>query len=211
MGKQRESAETVKERILKVSRELFAEYGVKSITIRKIAEEAGINHALVIRYFGSKGAIVNEILSREISFLTATSPPTDRENALDTLVSLRKVLLKILTDQKSTMQLISRAEMDGLHPETLIGQDSKRAADKLSVWLTSQNIGEQAPDPKLLSVVISGAMYSLSVMPSWLMTSVGLAPEDCEKRRQDIVDVMIWILAQATGLSSDAADLMNKR
>ena len=62
LTRQNESAEVVKDRILKVSAKLFAENGIKAVSIRKIAAEAGINHALIIRYFGSKDNLVTEIL-----------------------------------------------------------------------------------------------------------------------------------------------------
>ena len=73
MGKQKESSEIVIERVLKVPTELFAEHGVDGVSIRQIAAAAGINHALIIRYFGSKDALVAEILKKIENLTRETS------------------------------------------------------------------------------------------------------------------------------------------
>lgn len=53
---------STKEKILKVTREIIAEEGFQNITIRKIANKAGVNVAAVNYYFGSKDAVINETL-----------------------------------------------------------------------------------------------------------------------------------------------------
>lgn len=53
---------STKEKILNVTRELIAEEGFQNITIRKIANKAGVNVAAVNYHFGSKEAVINESL-----------------------------------------------------------------------------------------------------------------------------------------------------
>lgn len=50
-------SERTKSRILDASRTLFAQSGYEATTIRGIAEKAGIDPSMVIRYFGSKDAL----------------------------------------------------------------------------------------------------------------------------------------------------------
>ena len=57
-------------KIKRVARRLFAERGVDGVTIRDIAEAAGQkNHASVAYYFGSKEALVREILIDGVQLL----------------------------------------------------------------------------------------------------------------------------------------------
>lgn len=53
---------STKEKILKVTRDIIAEEGFQNITIRKIANRAGVNVAAVNYHFGSKDAVINESL-----------------------------------------------------------------------------------------------------------------------------------------------------
>jgi len=199
--KQRESSEVVKDRILNVATELFAKFGVDGVSIRRIAAEAGINHALIIRYFGSKDELVTEILQQRISKLTSTYPVPE-QSPVKTMAGLRQMLLNSMTD-KDTMRLIVRLELDGLSPESYVDENSVKAATLIAKWIQSQQKDEKLPDAKLVSVVIVGALFSLVSIAPWLMTAVGLPPEDFEKRKEDIMDVIMLIIAGAIGLPPD--------
>jgi AcrR family transcriptional regulator len=202
MAKIRESSEVVKDRILEVAGRLFALHGIKDVTIRKIAEEAGINHALVIRYFGSKAELVTEILRREISALTYQRPGKPGQSF--GLEFLRRILLETLTTHKNTMKLIVRSALDGLSPESYVDQNSERVANKLAKWIESQQAGSSnLPDPKVMSLVINAAMFSLVTNAPWLLSSVGLPPDDFEKQKEAIVDVLVWIIVQAISIPSE--------
>jgi hypothetical protein len=62
---------------------------------------------------------------------------------------------------------------------------------------------EKLPDARLVSAVIVGALFSFVSISPWLMTIVGLQPEDFEKRKEDIMDVIMLIIAGAIGLPPD--------
>lgn len=55
----------VRAAVLDATRELVAERGLDRFSVRDIAGRAGINHALVHRYFGTKAAVVEEMLADE--------------------------------------------------------------------------------------------------------------------------------------------------
>ena len=63
MGAQRGDATATRQAILVAARELFAAHGVDGVSVRDIAAAAGVNHALVHRYFGAKGDMVDAILA----------------------------------------------------------------------------------------------------------------------------------------------------
>ncbi len=198
--KQRESSEIVKDRVLNTATDLFAQYGVSAVSIRKIAAEAGINHALIIRYFGTKDGLVKEILQRKISALAGAHPMKPEQPTVETLASLREILLNALTVDQNTMKLIVRSGLDGLSPESYVDGNGQRAANILAKWIESRQTGEGLPDAKLVSLIIIGSMFSLVSIAPWLMTAVDLPKDDLENREQDIMDVVIWMIAQSIGL-----------
>lgn len=63
--------------LLAAARELFAAQGFDRTTVRGIAERAGVNQALLFRYFGSKDALFAAALSEQAHALAAEAPPED--------------------------------------------------------------------------------------------------------------------------------------
>lgn len=56
----------LKDRILDKAEELFAETGYAATSIRRIADEAGVNPALVHYYFGNKKTLLQEVMERTL-------------------------------------------------------------------------------------------------------------------------------------------------
>ena len=60
-------------RILDSAQELFAKQGPRAVTVRQVAEHAGVSHALVHKYFGSKDDLIKAVLDRVDVEPTATA------------------------------------------------------------------------------------------------------------------------------------------
>lgn len=204
MAKERETSVIVKDRILKVATELFVQYGIKGVSIRRIAAEAGINHALIIRYFGSKDKLVTAILKREITAVTSAHPVKPEQSPAITLAELRDILSNTLVANQDTMRLIVRSGLDGLSPESYVDASNERAANVVARWIASQQKDEKLPDAKYISILVIGAMFSMISIAPWLMTAVGLPKEDFEKQKGEILNALIWIIARAIGMPLDA-------
>ncbi len=205
MASSRGSSEKTRGEILKAARELFAERGINLVSIRDIGAAAGVNHALVHRYFGSKEEMVADILRRECEVADSMSPPPSAA-AGDALEGLRQMLLFAMAEGRTTIKLITRAELTGLEPEKMLDGDL-RPLRLLSAWIGSQQSGSEVPeeqrfDPALVSAVLGGALFSMVTLAPWLMTAVGLKPEDAEIRRQEIADILVDLVARAAGVTS---------
>ncbi len=199
MARNREASESSKQKIMDAASELFACHGVSGTGIRDIAAKAGVTHALIIRYFGSKDGLVTAILRREISSLASPYPAKPERSKAEALEMLRGVLLNSLEAQKRTMRLILRAGLDELSPESYVEPNTERVASILAKWIASHQAGESLPDAKLVSLVVMSTLFSLTAIAPWLLTSVGLPPTDLDNRKEDIVDVLIWLMIQAVG------------
>jgi AcrR family transcriptional regulator len=54
----------IRDALITAAIEMFAEHGPAAISIRAIAEHAGVGHGLIHRYFGSKEALLNAAIDR---------------------------------------------------------------------------------------------------------------------------------------------------
>jgi AcrR family transcriptional regulator len=209
------SSEQTRREILNAARQLFATRGINEVSVRDIAAWAGVTHALVHRYFGTKEEILGEIVRREVEAASALPVAPDMAE-LDPLEVIRRMLLFGLTDARTSMLLITRAELAGVEPEKMLDDTQYRPLGLLSDWLKQQQgqaaaaaaeVGDAGPDqtvgplpdPALVSAIIGGALFSLQALGPWLMTAVGLDPQDASRRRDEIVDILLDIVVRAAG------------
>jgi AcrR family transcriptional regulator len=71
----RRDATATKAALLEAARELFTERGFDATTVRDIAARAGVNQALLFRYYGSKDALFNAAMDAPGFQLLTETPP----------------------------------------------------------------------------------------------------------------------------------------
>jgi AcrR family transcriptional regulator len=71
-------AEATRNKLVSAARQYFAEHGYERTTVRAIAAEAGVNPALINRYFGGKEQLFAESVSIDLSFPDLSQVPRDR-------------------------------------------------------------------------------------------------------------------------------------
>lgn len=204
MGDPRGSSEKTRAAILRAARELFAARGLDTVTVRDIAAQAGVTHALVHRYFGTKEEVVAEILRREMQAASAI-PVVTGLSAVDPLEVVRRMVLYGLTDARTSLQLITRAELAGLEPEKMLDENDFRPIGLMADWLKKQQAESGgrppgAPDAALTGAVIGGVIFSMQILGPWLAAAVGLEPGDLDDRREEIVDILMELVRWAAGL-----------
>ena len=59
-----------KEKLLAAAVPLFAEKGFAAVSIREVAEAAGVNSALISYYFGGKSGLYEAVLNEQFSVIT---------------------------------------------------------------------------------------------------------------------------------------------
>ncbi|WP_300007191.1 TetR/AcrR family transcriptional regulator [Pseudonocardia sp.] len=86
MSRTRDSAAT-RRALLAAARELFAAQGYEGTTVRAVADRAGVNQALLFRYFGNKEALFAEAATElALAPLRAGPPETLLERILTALL-----------------------------------------------------------------------------------------------------------------------------
>jgi AcrR family transcriptional regulator len=71
----RKDADATKRDLLDAARDLFTAKGFDRTTVRDIAARAGVNQALLFRYFGSKEELLGRVLSEPGAQILADAPP----------------------------------------------------------------------------------------------------------------------------------------
>jgi len=130
--RKRDSAAT-RQALLDAARELFGARGYDDTTLREIGERAGVDAALIARYFGNKAALYIAVVSSESMPYQAT----EIRASIDEAISL----------------LLERTDTRGVGPITqaLLGTDvdpeiRQAAAEQLDRRLISRLIGQMADD-----------------------------------------------------------------
>jgi TetR/AcrR family transcriptional regulator, repressor for neighboring sulfatase len=90
------------EALIRATAELLSNVGPNAVSVRAIAERAGVNHGLVHHYFGSKGGLIRAVLE----VLASDSDAAIREHGLDAVLDPAddrvrmhvRVLVRVLLD-----------------------------------------------------------------------------------------------------------------
>ncbi|HJW74993.1 MAG TPA: helix-turn-helix domain-containing protein [Thermoleophilia bacterium] len=155
---------------------LFAERGYRGVTVREIGAAAGVSHALVHRYFGSKHDILVAVFRHNATPMAATaqSDPTARGTTIAMMRALR-------TQRRDYLKLVTRLALDGAPVES-IGHDFP--ALRLFTELLERESDAEAvragelPDPRVLAAAATAIVYGWTAMEDWLVPLVGLAESD---------------------------------
>ncbi|MFE0516686.1 TetR/AcrR family transcriptional regulator, partial [Streptomyces sp. NPDC058964] len=73
----RRDAETTKAAILRAARHLLARHAHTDITLKAVAERAGVSPPLILKYFGSKDALFARVMSFEADAAALLDAPLE--------------------------------------------------------------------------------------------------------------------------------------
>lgn len=93
-GKIADGSDSARQRLLAAARELLAEQPVSDITVRMIAERAGVGHALISRYYESRGRLLTIAVGFALVELAA-----EVANAADSHTAIRRIFDRVLSSE----------------------------------------------------------------------------------------------------------------
>lgn len=182
----------VEERVLACAQRLFAERGFRDVTVRDIAAAAGVSHALVHRYLGSKKAIFGAVLQRNQGpmLARAMSAQTAREAAVAMFRELR-------ASRPEYLKLLARAVMDGA-PFDTVGHQF-RAYQRLIELLERDAargaaVERELPEPRVIAAALTALVIGWTVTESLLVPASGLGghePAAVEASLELVVQAMV--------------------
>ena len=161
--------------MLVAAQHLFAERGFHAVSVRDIAAEAGVSHALVHRYLGSKEAILTAVMKRH------TGPVLDvarvaggvREAVPDMFRELR-------VHRADYLKLLARMGMDGV-PFDIVKPEFPAYALLIKLLTAdAAERGRELPDPRVLAAALTALAIGWTVTEDWLVRASGLGEVDAQ-------------------------------
>ena len=114
------------------------------------------------------------------------------------------------TVKRHYVRLIARAELAGFATERFLdpasGAPLRLMAQQLAaVQARSGTPVEQLPDPDLVAAVLGAALFSLATLGPWLSATLELEPGELDARRAEVADILLGLVAAASGVGSSGA------
>ncbi|HRK24619.1 MAG TPA: TetR family transcriptional regulator [Beijerinckiaceae bacterium] len=195
------STESVEARILAAAQTRLRREGLRRLTVVRIAEDAGMTHANVYRFFKSKADLVDRLISdwlrdleRRLTDITqAPDPAHDKLERFLTLVS-RNYADKARSDPRLFDALIDA--LDQQRPAALRHRQRQR---DLLLQVVEEGIATRlfaGSDPRRLRQTISDLMHRF-IDPHALRTAASIEPASFDARRERATRAVLRTLAAA--------------
>jgi len=176
-------------RILDSAQTLFAKHGPRAVTVRQVAQDAGVSHALVHKYFGSKDDLIRAVLDRVDVSRTATA----RESA-----SLRdayeRLLPQVMTQRDHSMMLV-RSAMGGTEYVPLAERITTTSAMVALARKTTASGADPSPaprdiDPRVLVSSISAMILGWASIEDWIWPAAGIDPAEKDEVYRQLAEIV---------------------
>jgi len=174
--------EEVREAVLEATRELVAARGPDRFTVRDIAALAGVNHALVHRYFGTKDAVVDEMLGEE-SRAVADAVAQSGVAASGDLGDVVSRLLELFAERPTYWRAMANAVLD--NPDAAVAGTGSTTDLFAGLW--SGGDPESADATAVAGVTVLGWL----IFGSFMTKSTGGQPEAVQQKVVDVVCALI--------------------
>ena len=159
--------------MLTAAQHLFAERGFHAVSVRDIALEAGVSHALVHRYLGSKVAILTAVMKRN------TGPVLGVARAASSVrEAVPGMFRELRASRPDYLKLLARMGMDSVPFETV--KPEFPAYELLMELLKADAAqrGRELPDPRVLAAAITALAIGWAVTEDWLVRASRLDDVD---------------------------------
>ncbi|MWV51538.1 TetR family transcriptional regulator (plasmid) [Rathayibacter sp. VKM Ac-2803] len=103
-------ADRTRDELVRAARRRFATEGYRAATVRGIASDAGVNVALISRYFGSKEGLFAACVQRSVDEMSPAAAPAGLDALIDRLIE--RVVRSPDSDEPLQMLLLLRSSGD---------------------------------------------------------------------------------------------------
>lgn len=181
--------------ILDAAAELFSERGYSAVSVRDIAERAGVTHALVHQYVGSKDEVFRAVLKRGEGVLA--SPATDNQDLLEsTSLMLRGGLEE---PGRAHARLLVGSALGGLPYDRTAGRFEAierliELAERQASSASQAERKEKDLDPRLVVACVGSLFLGWVAVESWMRPAAGVQDMDEAELVEGLERVILSIL-----------------
>jgi len=170
---------------------LFSERPSGHVTVREIAARAGVNPALVHRYFGTKDHLMRTALERsQRQIATRIAQIEDVRRDIG-------VLFHATLDEKEFVAALARASLDGVLPDFPAGYPTMSGlVAELERALDGQTSAGRH-DPRVIVACLGSLTLGFALFGEFILRGTRLDGEDRDRVERAIVDVLREVVALA--------------
>jgi AcrR family transcriptional regulator len=159
--------------MLAAAQHLFAEYGFHAVSVRDIAAEAGVSHALVHRYLGGKEAILAAAMRRNTEpVLNIAAAAASAGEAVPAMFR------ELLTSRKEYLKLLARMGLDRVSIEAVRPEFPAYVRLKELLQADAAHRGRELPDARVLAASLTALVIGWAVTEDWLIRASALDDVD---------------------------------
>jgi AcrR family transcriptional regulator len=195
--------EEVRQALLDAAQRLIAERGPGSVSLREIADAAGVNFGLVYQYLGTREDLIREVY-QSVARRSAErmAPIGDLTDAISDMMT---------NPRTSTARIMAWAVLDGGYPADVLGPSP--AVDHIARIIAGHATGGPPADPavlpdpteedRLLAAFLIVTAMGWRLFSSIGLTSAGLDPAPDPARDEQVT---LWMQELATHIARRPAD-----
>jgi AcrR family transcriptional regulator len=157
------NAEETRRRIFDAAAAEFAEHGIAGARVERITEAAGVNNALLYRYFGSKRRLFDQVFA-ELSTRLVDAVPLDVED----LPGYVDALGRYYARHPDIVRISAwyRLERDEGDPPGAIVESMAAKVKQIAAAQADGRLTEAYPAATLLEILLNLATIATGVLPS---------------------------------------------
>jgi AcrR family transcriptional regulator len=178
--------------LLQLGTELFARHAYDELSMRKIANAAGISHALLYRYFPSKQSYFRAALEQAAEELQARTAPDPSLPPWEQLVAGLEGFLELVDENALAYRQLMRSVASAPEVRELIDDVRERTSERILEGL----FGDQVP-AKARAAVKGWLWYMDGVLLDWI--------EHRDLERHEIRDLLLGTLGAALAAAGAAS------
>ncbi|WP_433334599.1 TetR/AcrR family transcriptional regulator [Spirillospora sp. CA-294931] len=178
--RRRRSPDEARAELLAAATRLIVERGPDSVTLRQIAEAAGVAHGLVTHYFGTYTALVHEVLAAENDRMERrVRERIAEEEGVPTAAGIMDVLFDTLADRRY-LRLFAWAEMHGDYRGE-VRPKLRDLIDSIEAGIREALEGRRGPDRarvEAVALIGTAAAYGFALGGRAWLAELGHDPDD---------------------------------
>jgi AcrR family transcriptional regulator len=186
----RRSREEVSDALTDATVALFAERGSGRVTVRDIAERAGVNATLVHRYFGSKQGLMRAAMERSQKRLA--SRIEEMPDVLDGAAAVVHATLQ----EREFIATLTRATLDGVFEGIPIDNPAMaRLVERFEAEAVRRGAGRH--EPRVVVACLSAATVGFALLGDFIRHGTGLA----DRPEEDVEALLVAVLKDVASLA----------
>jgi len=179
------------EAVLDSATELLSHRPPSAVTVREIAERAGVSHTLVHRYFGSKNELIRRVLERaDLKMLSLVDGHPDA----------RTMVGRVFRDslqRRLVIDILAQALIDDVPGEELQRESrvTRRLIREIEAALSANaGVGSASLDPRLAAAGAVALIVGWTLFEDWLVHVADLKDREISEIHSGVESILAGII-----------------